>query len=170
MPPTNSTYTANFAPTVVVTVGSSTNMGGTVTGGGTFVAGSTNQLAAAASNGWVFTGWSDGSKANPRQVVAPTTNSTYTADFAAGTIYVYVANVGDNTIEKYDASGSNLGVFASTGLNWPTFIAIQTVLQSMVSTAANPTNGGSVDGGGVYAIGDTVTLKATAASNWVFSA
>ena len=35
------------------------------------------------------------------------------------TISLYVSNVGNNTIEKFDASGNDLGTFASSGLNNP---------------------------------------------------
>ena len=37
--------------------------------------------------------------------------------------YLYVANVGDNTIEKFSSSGADLGVFASTFLNCPQALA-----------------------------------------------
>ena len=37
---------------------------------------------------------------------------------------LYVVNVGNNTIEKFSSTGTDLGVFASTGLNAPQFLAI----------------------------------------------
>ena len=37
--------------------------------------------------------------------------------------YLYVANAGDNTIEKFSSSGADLGVFASTGMNAPIGLA-----------------------------------------------
>jgi len=38
-----------------------------------------------------------------------------------------------------------------------------------VSVAANPANGGSITGGGSYAIGGTATLTATASNGWAFT-
>jgi uncharacterized repeat protein (TIGR02543 family) len=55
---------------------------GSVSGGGTFVVGSKVQLAATASNNWLFTGWNDGATNNPYSVTAPPTNRTYTANFS----------------------------------------------------------------------------------------
>ena len=37
--------------------------------------------------------------------------------------YVFVSNWGNNTIEKYSLSGTDLGAFASTGLNQPVGLA-----------------------------------------------
>jgi N-acetylneuraminic acid mutarotase len=55
---------------------------GSVSGGGTFVVGAKVQLAATASNNWLFTGWNDGATNNPYSVTVPPTNSTYTANFS----------------------------------------------------------------------------------------
>ncbi len=81
VPATNSTYAANFAALATLTVGANTNAGGSVTGGGTFLMGSTNQIAATASNGWLFIQWSDGVTNNPRSVVVTEGGANYTADF-----------------------------------------------------------------------------------------
>ena len=37
--------------------------------------------------------------------------------------YLYVANAGDNTIEKFSSSGADLGVFTSANLNGPVALA-----------------------------------------------
>jgi len=37
---------------------------------------------------------------------------------------LYVENTGNNTIEEYNSSGTDLGVFASTGVDGPFDIAI----------------------------------------------
>ncbi len=81
VPGTNITYTANFAAAATITVGDDTNVGGSVTGSGTFLVGSTNWITATASNGWLFIGWQDGSTANPRSVVVTTDGAHYTAEF-----------------------------------------------------------------------------------------
>jgi len=41
--------------------------------------------------------------------------------------YLYVGNYGDNTIEKFDSAGRDLGVFASLGLHGPTYMAFAPV-------------------------------------------
>ena len=95
-PATNITYTANFAATATITVVASPSSGGMVTGGGTFLLGSTNLLTAVATNGWIFTGWSDGTTSSSDSVVA-TSNRTFTANFAAAatvTIVIYPTNAG----------------------------------------------------------------------------
>ncbi|TAN39024.1 MAG: hypothetical protein EPN23_00870 [Verrucomicrobia bacterium] len=81
VPMTNITYTANFAPTAVIGTSVNTNVGGRVTGSGTFIIGSSQVLTAVASNGWIFTSWSDGSTNNPRTVIVTTGGATYTANF-----------------------------------------------------------------------------------------
>ncbi|MCX7010218.1 MAG: hypothetical protein NTY53_23765, partial [Kiritimatiellaeota bacterium] len=41
--------------------------------------------------------------------------------------------------------------------------------QSFVTALANPTNGGSVAGGGAYFVGSNAVLTATASNNWLFA-
>ena len=55
--------------------------GGTVTGGGTYPVGSTQQLTAVPNEGWQFLSWANGSTANPREVVVPASGKTYVAKF-----------------------------------------------------------------------------------------
>ena len=81
----------------VTAISSSTTMG-TVTGGGTYSAGTSVTLSAVANAGYRFTGWNDGSTENPRSVTV-TSNVTYTASFA---------NLGTNELH-YDN-----GTFSST--------------------------------------------------------
>ena len=103
--PGNLSLYAKWVPTLTceIRVGANPLAGGMVNGGGNFLVGSTNLITAVASNGWLFTSWSDGVTNNPRQVVVPTTNVTYTADFAqlppsitAQPISVVVTNVGQS--------------------------------------------------------------------------
>jgi alpha-tubulin suppressor-like RCC1 family protein len=76
VPDTNITYTAEFAATATITVDASPSNGGLVTGGGTFLVGSTNFITASASNNWVFTRWSDAVTDKTRAIVI-TTNRTW---------------------------------------------------------------------------------------------
>jgi hypothetical protein len=53
--------------------------GGTVTGGGIYSVGSQAQISANPDAGWAFTGWSDGSTANPRTVTVTSSGATIAA-------------------------------------------------------------------------------------------
>lgn len=65
--------------TTTVTVVSSGN--GTVSGGGTYSFGDTVSLSATANAGYRFSGWSDGTKYNPREIIANGGSYTFTANF-----------------------------------------------------------------------------------------
>ena len=65
-----------------LTVNSNDATMGTVTGGGSYLAGSTATLVATPNAGYRFTGWQDGNTDNPR-IVTVTANATYTAFFEA---------------------------------------------------------------------------------------
>jgi len=78
-------YIANFSDTSMVTtytltVTSSNDVHGTVTGGGTYAAGSIVTLTATANEGYSFAMWSDQSTENPRQIMV-TEDATYMAMF-----------------------------------------------------------------------------------------
>ena len=192
VPPTNITYTAIFAATATITVGDNTNVGGTVTGSGIYLVGSTNQITAAPSNGWAFIGWNDGTTNNPRTIVV-SSNITYTATFAPTALITVQANpanggtvtgsgtyvVGSNAI--ISATASNLWRFTGwndTGSNntprtvlvpsgGATYTANFAPL-GQVTALANPTNAGSVTGGGLYLVGSNATVTATASNSWLF--
>jgi len=65
-----------------VTVMGNPAQGGSVTGEGIYVAGTSVPLTATAANGWLFLGWSDGATNRSRSITVPTTNVAYTANFA----------------------------------------------------------------------------------------
>ncbi len=65
-----------------ITVVANPSIGGTVSGGGTYVVGSSVQLSAAAKSGWTFTGWSDGVTTAIRSIIVPVDGATYTANFS----------------------------------------------------------------------------------------
>jgi hypothetical protein len=138
VPPTNITYTANFAPAATITVGVNTNSGGSATGGGTFFVGSNTSLMATASQGWAFTGWNDGDTNNPRTIVA-LTNMTLTAQFSQAAHLTVLAST--NSI-GYEVGGGLGTIRAEVG--------------------------GSVSGSGVFAIGSTNLILATASNGWQF--
>jgi hypothetical protein len=92
VPMTNITYTANFAPTAVISAAVNTNVGGRVIGAGAFLVGSSQVLTAVASNDWIFTSWSDGATNNPRTVVVVAGGATYTANFTPTAMLALQAN------------------------------------------------------------------------------
>jgi hypothetical protein len=92
------TYTATFAPTATITTSATPPAGGSVTGGGTYPAGTSLPLTAVASDGWAFTGWNDGTTNNPYTITVPTTNITYTANFAASSRPTITTSFINNTL------------------------------------------------------------------------
>ena len=95
--------------------------GGTAAGGGTFVAGSNVVLTATASNGWVFTSWSDGNKTNPRTLTVPAGGGTYSANFATAATLTLLANptnaAGVSGGGLY-AIGATASIAAPANLSW----------------------------------------------------
>ena len=77
-----SSFFTAIAEIVTVTVAASASDEGTVTGGGTFTSGSQQTITATANSGWGFVQWQDGVSQNPRLIIVPDTNITYTAMFA----------------------------------------------------------------------------------------
>ena len=192
VPPTNSTYTANFAAVATITAGDNTNVGGSVTGSGVYFVGSNDVLSAMASNGWLFIRWSDGSTNNPRNVVVAS-NATYTAIFAPTvllTVQANPANGGNVSGGGTYVVGSNATLSATASNSWQ-FVAwndgvtnaLRTVVMppggaiytanfsalGNVAVLASPTNGGSVVGGGQYLLGSNATVTASASNGWVFA-
>ena len=55
--------------------------GGSVSGGGTYTVGSSQEITATANSGWSFTGWNDGITQNPRTITVPAGGASYTANF-----------------------------------------------------------------------------------------
>ncbi len=187
------TYTAVFAPTAVLVVQADPVSGGSVTGGGTFVVGSTNWIAATASNAWWrFLAWQDGNTNAARSIIMPAGGATYLASFAAlGTVALYASPTNGGNIAGAGTyivgSNATLTATASNGwvfLHWngsvtnnPWLLSVTSgatvctaafARVSVVTVLATPTHGGSVTGGGTYFAGSNATLTATPAGNWGF--
>jgi uncharacterized repeat protein (TIGR02543 family) len=96
--------------------------GGTVSGGGTYAAGSQPEISASANSGWAFTGWSDGNTQNPRTITAPSGGATYTADFQQSTATITVlaspSNAGTVSGGGTYAAGSQPQISASANSGW----------------------------------------------------
>ncbi|MBQ8956937.1 MAG: choice-of-anchor J domain-containing protein [Bacteroidales bacterium] len=193
----NATYTATFVQdNYVITVNASPANGGTVSGGGAYHYGETATLAATANSGYEFQGWQDGNIDNPRSITV-TGNATYTAIFGevGTTYYTITTNVspagagtvtGGGTYEEgsvvtltatanpgYTFDHWNDGVTQNprtvTVTSSMSFTAIFTQNMYTITVVANPSNGGTVTGGGSYAYGSYATLIATPYSGFDFA-
>jgi N-acetylgalactosamine-6-sulfatase len=76
-----SQWSANTLPTAIVNGEASPAWGGVVGGGAAYITGSNAVLVARPRSGWHFTAWNDGATNNPRTVVVPATNITFSANF-----------------------------------------------------------------------------------------
>ena len=185
--------TAIFAPTAVITAQANPANGGSVTGGGTYVVGSNVLLTATASNLWRFISWDDTVTNNPRTGVVLPGGGLFTALFQqVGTVSVLAnpTNGGSVTGGDQYLVGSNATVTAAASNNWlfinwngsitnnpwvfsvtsgTTVCTANFAKLSMVTALANPTNAGSVTGGGSYLSGSNITLTASASNSWLFT-
>jgi hypothetical protein len=194
VPINGATYTANFLSTLaILTVEANPAAGGSVTGGGTFPVGSTQQISAAATNSWAFTGWDDGNQDNPRTITVTTNGATYIAGFVLTAQLTVQANpvtggsvTGGGTFpvgstQQISATATNGWAFTgwnddhpdnprtiTVTTNGPTYIA-GFVLTAQLTVQANPVVGGSVTGGGTFPVGSTQQIAATANSGWAFT-
>ncbi len=192
----NATYTATFTQdNYQITTAANPPAGGTVTGGGSYHYGDTPTLTATANSGYEFAGWQDGSTTNPRQITV-TGNATYTATFSevGTTYYTVTASVSPSEAGEVQGTGTyeegsviqltavpnpgytfdhwNDGVTANprsvTVTGNLSFTAYFTHNFYTITVNANPSNAGSVTGGGSYYYGDYATLTATAYSGYEF--
>ena len=80
------TYLANFSQhpelTAKLGVQANPNLGGTVSGGGTYAVGNQQQISASANSGWQFTDWADGVPTALRTITVPAGGASYTGNFA----------------------------------------------------------------------------------------
>lgn len=192
----DATYTAHFLQqNYTITVVADPPQGGTVSGGGSYHYGDVATLTATANSGYQFQAWSDGSTQNPHPVTV-TGNADYKAIFSeVGTTYYNVsANVRPANAGSVDGTGAypagttiTLTATANPGYifsHWndgitsnPRTVTVNSNLSFtanfMASTYtitvnANPSNGGTVTGGGSYHYGETATLRATPNSGFTF--
>ncbi|MCX7009707.1 MAG: hypothetical protein NTY53_21105, partial [Kiritimatiellaeota bacterium] len=192
VPDGGAAYTAFFQQTASLNVYASTNAGGTVTGGGTFLVGDSVWITATVSNGWRFIRWSDGTTNNPQLIVVSAGGASYTALFAPTAVLTMQANpanggsvtgggtyvVGSNAV--LTATPSNLWRFirwSDSVTNNPRTVVVPSKGDiytanfgslGTVTVQANPTNSGSVAGGGQFLVGSSVTVTATPGINGAF--
>jgi len=189
VPASNTTYTANFTQQLgMITVQTSPDNGGIVTGGGPYLCGSSQQVSANANSCWRFTGWNDGQTNTTRAVTVPASNITYTANFTqqSGTITVQASSGGNVSGGGTALCGSNVTVSATPAtcyqlVNWTegempvststnytfvlagnrTLVAHFARIPYTITTIASPLTGGTTSGNGTIPCGSNVTVSAT---------
>ena len=171
--------------------------GGTMTGGGDYLADSVCTVTATANEGYCFVNWTENDEqvsTDSAYTFTVTETATYIAHFQKKTYTVSVAadpeaggtvtgggtfehgqsctvkataNEGYTFTQWQDGNTSNPRTITVTGDATYTATFARNVYT--ISVSADPSNGGTVSGGGQYEYGDTCTLRATAATGYTFS-
>ena len=195
----DASYTAVFNEVGVtmysVTASVNPEGAGTVTGTGTFEAGTTITLTANANPGYTFSHWQDGTTTNPRSVTV-TDNLVFTAYFTHNQyIITVVASPAAGGVvggggSFYYGNYATLTATANTGYEFQgwsdgstenphqvlvtgnaTYTATFSTSGSTyynVSAYVSPAGSGTVNGTGSFPAGTTITLTAVANSGYVF--
>lgn len=170
--------------------------GGTTTGAGVFPAHELVPISATAAENYRFDHWSDGNQ-NASRYVEMTGNIELTAYFVSTTTY-YTLNLiadpyegGTVTGDGEYAAGTRVTInaIAANGYHFTQWSDGVTTAQRVVTLNSNmtlrayfakdvarytvllyaePSAGGTVDGGGYYEYGTEITIRAIAAANYVF--
>ena len=184
-------YVANFsvagATTYTVTVTSNNELLGSVSGSGTYPAGSTVQIQAMPSQNAYFVKWDDGNTENPRNIEV-TQNMNFVAEFAAYQTYTITVQSANPSMGSATGGGTfqegtviQISATANSGyyfIGWddgnadnPRSITVTqnatykaqfstTIVQTYSLTVMCNTSEGSVIGTGTYAAGSNVTIAA----------
>ena len=185
----------NTTPTQIVkqyTLTASAGDGGSVTGGGTFASGTQVSLTATPTSGYSFSGWSNGSTANPLTVTL-NSNTSITANFQViVNSYALSVSAGEGGSvsteggEYEEGTEVTLTATASEGYRFTgwsdgsTEESITITLNSDTALTADfelipiytvtvTGEGGVVTGAGEYQEGSEVTLTANANQGYVFN-
>ena len=192
------TQTAVPGQNYTITVQSANPTMGSVSGGGTFLAGSTTTISATANAGYHFTMWNDGNT-NATRTITVTGNATYIANFEADAPTQYTITVLANNNNWGTVSGGGtynegatvtISATANSGYHFTqwsdgntdatrtitvtgdaTYIAnfeANPVQQYTITVLANNDSWGHVTGGGTYNAGSTVTISAMAYNGYQF--
>jgi len=192
--PRDTMYTAYFEPdSYTLTVMSSNDNMGTVSGGGEYDYGETAMLAATAAYGYHFVQWTDGNSANPRSVVV-TGAAAYFAQFAPNTYTLTLASDDDdmgsvagsgeyayNTMASISATadyGYHFMQWSDGNTSNPRnvivvsdtmFTAVFSANSYIVAVGSVDDDMGSTSGGGAYAYGVEATIAAVPAYGFHFT-
>ena len=182
-----------------ISVSANPTNGGTVSGGGTYAAGQSCTVSATANTGYVFINWRENGtvvSTSANYTFTVTGNRTLVAHFIRTYTINVSANpsnggpvTGGGTYQQgqsctVSATANNGYVFTnwtengnvvSTSANYTftvngnrTLVAHFNRLYT-ITVSANPTDGGTVSGGGSYQQGQSCTVVATAADGYTFS-
>ncbi len=165
---------------------------GFVTGGGNYPYGDTIQLEATPNLGYEFLTWDDGNTDNPRTVIV-TGSQSFIATFGIKQCVVTVEAspaeggivMGGGTYSYGDTillvaqnyAGYVFKIWSDEVFENPrqviveddiTYTAVFAPLQYQITTACQPEEGGTVEGGGTYFYGETATLYARPFNDYSF--
>ncbi len=195
VPSNDVTYTANFAQSIAtISVVANPINGGTVGGSGTYNVGAAATISASPASGWFFANWNDGDTNSSRSIIVPATNATYTANFAqvvaSVTVLANPTNGGAVGGSGAYYAGSSVQIMATPNpgwlfINWNdgntnatrsitvpvagiTCTANFSLNVAVIIVTANPATGGTVSGGGTFAVGTTQSVSAVSHSGWQF--
>ena len=190
--------TANFTQEYTISLSSNPSEGGSVSGGGTYEEGTEITISATSSSGYGFDNWTeDGTEVstNKDYTFTVTEDRNLTANFTPGYTISLSANpsVGGSvsgggtyeegaeiTISATSNSGyvfdnwTEDGTEVSTNKDYTFTITEERYLTAnytpeyTISLSADPSEGGSVSGGGTYEEGTEITISATSNSGYVF--
>ena len=189
----DTTFTAYFGlAEYTITTAVNPEGTGTVTEGGIYHYGDTITLVAVADSSYLFLRWDDGNTDNPRDVIV-TQSATFIAYFvnAECTIETLVSPEGTGTVSGAGTYpyGDTIVMIATpiTGyefISWndgntenprtlvvtenQTYTAQFDIIQHVVTTVVTPEGSGTVEGGGIYPYGETVTLTAQNNTGYIF--
>ena len=194
VPVGGATYTATFTQQpVLITVKASPTNGGSVSGGGTYNVGASQQISAAPNPGWMFTVWNDGG-AQTHNITVPVGGATYTATFVLQTASITVQASPSNGGTVSGGGAYNVGlsrqISANPNSGWTftgwsdggaqthnvtvpvggaTYTANFAQQPVTITVLASPSNGGTVTGTGAYEVGSSQPISANANNGWVFT-
>ena len=191
----NASVTANFTAQYTVSTNANPAAGGSVSGGGTYDAGTTVMLVATPNAGYAFASWTgcssstasctlsnlSGNASVTASFIARYTVSTSASPAAGGSVsgggtYNAGATV---TLTAVPSAGYRFASWTGCTSSTPTCtisnlagnanVTAAFVAQYTVTATASPAIGGSVSGGGTYDTGSTVTLVATPGAGYRFA-
>jgi len=192
------TYTATFAiNSYTINISANNASFGSTTGSGTYTHGQTVTATATANEGYVFSGWSDGTSATP-YIFTATQNLTLFANFSEENhdpvYYTVTVESDNNAMGTVSGSGiymegSTVTISATPNIGYEftqwndgntqnprtvtvtgnaTYTASFTALSYTLTVVPDNNNHGSTTGSGTYTYGATATLTASAAEGYTF--